>query len=83
MQFTKEQLQKAMACKTAEELLALAKAEGIAMTCEEAEKYLAQLATRELSVDELQGVSGGMTTTGMPDTKDPYKVLLDGNASGC
>ncbi len=83
MQFTKEQLEKAMACKTAEELLALAKAEGIAMTCEEAEKYFTQLATRELSVDELQDVSGGMTTTVMPDTKDPFGDALNGDSSGC
>ncbi len=59
MKFTKEQLQKAMACKTAEELLALAEAEGIALTREEAEKYLAQVSKRELSADELEGVAGG------------------------
>ena len=33
---TKEQIQKAMACETAEELMALAKAEGIELTKEEA-----------------------------------------------
>ena len=33
----KEQIQKAMACETAEELMALAKAEGIELTKEEAE----------------------------------------------
>ncbi len=59
MKFTKEQLEKAMACKSVEELLALAEAEGIALTREEAEKYLAQFGTRELSMDELEGVSGG------------------------
>ena len=32
---TKEQIQKAMACETAEELMALAKAEGIELTKEE------------------------------------------------
>ncbi len=54
-----------MACKTAEELLALAKAEGIALTREEAEKYLAQVSKRELSVDELEGVAGGYPTNVM------------------
>ena len=33
-ELTKEQIQKAMACKTAEELMALAKAEGIELTKE-------------------------------------------------
>ncbi len=59
MKFTKEQLEKAMQCKTAEELLALAKAEGIALTREEAEKYLAQFSVCELSADELDVVAGG------------------------
>ncbi len=35
-ELTKEQIQKAMACETAEELMALAKAEGIELTKEEA-----------------------------------------------
>ena len=34
---TKEQIQKAMACKTVEELMELAKAEGVELTKEEAE----------------------------------------------
>ncbi len=59
MKFTKEQLQKAMACKSVEKLLALAEAEGVALTREEAEKYLAQVSKRELSVDELEGVADG------------------------
>ena len=40
-ELTKEQIQKAMACETAEELMALAKAEGIELTKEEAEAYIA------------------------------------------
>ncbi len=59
MKFTKEQLEKAMACKSVEELLALAEAEGIALTREEAEKYLAQFSVCELSADELEVVAGG------------------------
>ena len=41
-ELTKEQIQKAMACETAEELMALAKAEGIELTKEEAEAYMAE-----------------------------------------
>ena len=36
IELTKEQVAKAMACKTAEELMAMAKAEGIELTKEEA-----------------------------------------------
>ena len=36
-ELTKEQIEKAMECKTADELLELAKAEGIEMTKDEAE----------------------------------------------
>ena len=38
-EITKEMLEKAMQCKTAEELIALAKAEGIEVTKAEAEAY--------------------------------------------
>ena len=43
-ELTKEQLQKAMACETAEELMAAAKAEGYELTKDEAEAYLTELA---------------------------------------
>ena len=42
-ELTREQVEKAMSCKTAEELMALAKAQGIELTKEEAESYLAEL----------------------------------------
>ena len=51
-ELTKEQIQKAMACETADELMALAKAEGIELTKEEAESYLAELEDFELDGDE-------------------------------
>ena len=38
---TREQIQKAMACETAEELMALAKTGGITLTKEEADAYMA------------------------------------------
>ena len=45
---TKEQIQKAMACETAEELMELAKEVGIELTKEEAEAYMAELEDFEL-----------------------------------
>ena len=47
-ELTKEQIEKAMACETAEELMALAKAEGVELTKDEAEAYMAELADFEL-----------------------------------
>ena len=60
MQFTKEQITKAKAAKSAEELIALAKENGIALTEEEAAKYYAELNKEgELADDELDNVVGG------------------------
>lgn len=58
-ELTEEQIQKAMACETAEELIALAKAEGVEITKEEAEAYLAELADVELDEKTLKNVAGG------------------------
>ena len=58
-ELTKEQIQKAMACKTSEELMALAKAEGVELTKEEAEAYMAEMADVELDSDALKQVAGG------------------------
>ena len=46
-------------CETADDLIALAKAEGIDMTKEEAEAYMAELADVELDEEVLQKVAGG------------------------
>ena len=62
MKLTKEQLERAAACKTADELIALAKAENIELTKEDAEKYLAQLHGSALSLDEIGQVAGGCLT---------------------
>ena len=60
MNFTQEQLAKAKAAKSAEELIALAKENGMEMTDDEAKKYFAELHKEgELSDDELNNVSGG------------------------
>ena len=57
---TKEQIQKAMACETAEELMELAKAEGVELTKEEAEAYMAEMEDVELDSDALKQVAGGL-----------------------
>ena len=59
-ELTKEQIAKAMACETAEELMALAKSEGIELTKEEAEAYLAEMEDVELDSDALKNVAGGL-----------------------
>ena len=56
---TKEQIEKAMACETAEELMALAKSEGVELTKEEADAYLAELADVELQEGSLKMAAGG------------------------
>ena len=59
MQMTEEQVRKAMECKTADELLALAKSWGVEMTREEAEEYISKMKTAELTEEELKEVAGG------------------------
>ena len=62
-ELTKEQIIKAVQCKTADELIALAKAEGFAITKEEAEAYMSELADVELDGKELRSVAGGICWT--------------------
>ncbi|WP_022772409.1 hypothetical protein [Butyrivibrio sp. AE2015] len=59
MNFTKEQIEKAAKCKSVDELLELAKAEGIELAKDEAEKYFAQLSNGELSIDDMTDIAGG------------------------
>ena len=59
IELTKEQIQKAMACETVEELMELARAEGIELTKEEAEAYLAEFEDFELDSETLSQVAGG------------------------
>ena len=58
-ELTKEQIQKVMACETAEELMAAAKAEGYELTKDEAEAYLTELSDFELDSEALTKVAGG------------------------
>ena len=55
----KEMIRKAMQCKDADELMALAKAGGYEITREEAEAYMAELADVELDDKQLKNVAGG------------------------
>jgi len=59
-ELTKEQAVKAMQCKTAEELMALAKAEGYDITKDEAEAYFVELSEVELDGEKLKNIAGGV-----------------------
>ena len=56
---TKEMMIKAAQCETADELIALARTEGIEITKAEAEAYLAELDNIELDSKALDKVAGG------------------------
>ena len=59
-EITKEMIEKAMECKTAEELITLAKTGGIELTKEEAEAYLRELSDFELDDEKLKNIAGGL-----------------------
>ena len=61
MKLTQEIIEKAKAAKSAEELLAIAKENGIDMTADEAATYFSQLNPKygELDDDDLDNVAGG------------------------
>lgn len=59
-ELTKEMLEKAMQCETAEDLMVLAKAEGMELSKEEAEAYLDKLEDIELDGAFLNKVAGGL-----------------------
>ena len=63
-EITKEILAQAMKCETAEELIALGKAEGINLTKEEAEAYMAELEDFELDEENIKKIAGGMKGPG-------------------
>ena len=66
-EITKEMVAKAMQCKNADELIALAKTGGIELTKEEAESYMTELADFELDENQMQKVAGGGKTCYMVD----------------
>ena len=69
--FDAELMEKAKSAKSAEELRAIAKENGVEMTADEAKTYFAQLNPKsgELGDDELDNVAGGAC-----DTKDDAKA---------
>ena len=67
-ELTKEMLEKAMQCKTADELMALAKAEGLDITKEEA------LADVELNEETLKKVAGGIC---WDNIQNPHECGID------
>ena len=58
-ELTKEMIEKAMQCKSADELMELAKAEGYDIKKDEAEAYFVELSDVELDSEKLKNVSGG------------------------
>ena len=58
-ELTKEMLEKAIQCKSADELIALAKTGGYEMTKEEAEAYMTELSDFELDGIALKNIAGG------------------------
>ena len=58
-ELTKEQIEKAMVCETADELMELAGRAGLELTRDEAEAYLAETADVELTDAELKQAAGG------------------------
>jgi len=56
---SEELIAKAMQCETPEQLIELAKSEGIELTKEEAEAYLAEMDDVELDREQLKAVAGG------------------------
>ena len=59
-ELTEEMMMKAMQCKDADELIALAKAEGKEITKEEAEACLDKMGDFELDENVLENVAGGV-----------------------
>lgn len=73
MKLNTEQIRRAMACKSVDELLALAKAEGVELARDEAEKYFAQFSEQSLKLEDLRAVTGGADCPGYMcvDCQDP------------
>ena len=59
-ELTREMMMKAMQCKDADELIALAKAEGKEITREDAEACLDKMGDFELDENVLENVAGGV-----------------------
>ena len=71
---TKEMLSAAMQCKTADELVELAKSKGYDITQDQAEAYLEQFSSYELSDKELNNISGGGSWENPCHNFDPLSI---------
>ena len=92
MQFSEEQIRKAIAAKSAEEMLEMAKAEGLSLTEEEAERYFkvlhadpADAEYMELSEEEQENVAGGgsQCVGGLLYSTDPPYYLITTAGDTC
>ena len=82
MKLTQEMIEKAREVKTAEELLEIAKANGVEMTYDEAQTYFEQINANKLDDDLLDGVSGGWVI--VEDTEEPtYERIGKSSRSQC
>ena len=73
-EITKEMVAKAMQCKNADELIALAKTGGFELTREEAEAFMAELVDVELDANTLKNVAGGGASA--IQIAGPYVVIM-------
>ena len=71
-ELTKDMIEKAMECKTAEELVALARSKGIEITEAEAEAYLAELSECEIKDGQLRCIAGGVIPKNQSCVNDGY-----------
>ena len=80
-----EMIAKAKTATSAEELLELAKADGIELTAEEAKTYFAQLKPQsgELDDDELDAVAGGGICSNVADEGKTVRVTSGQTCSKC
>ena len=91
MQVSTEQIEKAFAAKSAEELLEMAKAENLSLTEEEAEHYFevlhadpADAECIELSEEEQKNVAGGSQCVGGKSySSDPPYYLITTAGNSC
>jgi len=80
---SQELIAKAVDCETPEELIELAKTEGIDLTLEEAEAYLAEMDDIELDSKQLKQVAGGgWCVLDCPCYIESYDDLPEGSDCG-
>ena len=64
MKVSKEFFLEASGCKTVDELLSLCKDKGVELTRDDAEQFMSQVKEGELSIDNIDKVSGGQFCIG-------------------